>query len=387
MQLRFTTRFSIFAICAAILSGCSSLPSGGPSRTNIEQPAAEPRVNGIQIVDVNNAVARQLLQRHSKQTFSDVFGNTNLGALRIGTGDAIEISIWEAPPASLFFLPQADVRGVPATSRPFTLPEQVVSADGMVNVPFAGQIMAAGQTVKQIEAEIVRRLKGKANQPQVFVRLIRNASSNVTVVGEVTTSMRMPLTPQGERLLDALAAAGGVRHPVNKMTLQVTRGANSHAMPLDAIIRDPKQNVPLQAGDVVTALFQSQSFTALGATGKNEEVNFEAQGITLAQALARSGGLIDSRADAQGVFIFRFEPANTLKWPMEPVITTPDGKVPVIYRVDLKDPGSFFVAQTFPIENKDLLYVSNAPVAELQKFLNVVFSITYPLLNAASISK
>jgi polysaccharide export outer membrane protein len=144
--------------------------------------------------------------------------------------------------------------------------------------------------------------------------------------------------------------------------------------------------VPLQPSDVITALFQPLSFTALGATGKNEEINFEAQGITLAQALARTGGLIDARADAQGVFIFRFEPQDTLQWPQQPVLVTPEGQVPVIYRIDLKDPGSFFVAQNFPVNNKDLLYVSNAPFAELQKFLNLVFLISSPALNAAAIS-
>ncbi|MGR5342328.1 sugar ABC transporter substrate-binding protein, partial [Vibrio astriarenae] len=83
--------------------------------------------------------------------------------------------------------------------------------------------------------------------------------------------------------------------------IQVTRGNTVQTLPLQTIIRDPHQNVPLRAGDVVTALFQPLSFTALGATGKNQEINFEAQGITLAQAIARAGGLEDSRSDAQGV--------------------------------------------------------------------------------------
>ena len=60
------------------------------------------------------------------------------------------------------------------------------------------------------------------------------------------------------------------------MTLQVTRGNQVKAMALDTIIRDPKQNIVLQPGDVITALFQPLSFTVLGATGKNEEINFEA---------------------------------------------------------------------------------------------------------------
>ncbi|MDR5671452.1 polysaccharide export protein, partial [Burkholderia cenocepacia] len=101
------------------------------------------------------------------------------------------------------------------------------------------------------------------------------------------------------RVLDALASAGGVRQPVDKITIQITRGDKVASQPLETIIKDPRQNVSLRAGDVVTALYQPFSFTALGATGKNEEVNFEAQGITLAQALARAGGLQDTRSDAQ----------------------------------------------------------------------------------------
>ncbi len=232
----------------------------------------------------------------------------------------------------------------------------------------------------QLQRDIMRGLHGLAHDPQVIVRLARNETSYVTVVGDVASSSRMPLTARGERLLDALASAGGVRQPVGKLTVQLTRGNTVASMPLDSVIRDPRQNVPLHAGDVVTALFQPYSFMALGATGKNEEVNFEAQGITLAQALARSGGLQDSRSDAQGVFIFRMENAKALDWPQSPVRTTVDGKVPVVYRINLRDANSFFVAQSFMIDNKDLLYVSNAPIAEVQKFLNVVFSVAYPVV-------
>jgi polysaccharide export outer membrane protein len=267
-----------------------------------------------------------------------------------------------------------------------TLPQQMVARDGTIYIPFAGTIMAAGKNLREIESEVTRRLKGRANQPQVLVRLIANNTAYVTVVGDVNSSLRMPLTPRGERLLDALALAGGTKDPIDKINLQITRGAEVYSLPLDTIIRDPRQNVPLQAGDVVTALFEPLSFTALGATGKSDEVNFEAKGITLAQALARVGGVIDSRANAAGVFIFRFESRDALQWPNAPA-TTPEGRVPVVYRVDLKDPKSFFVAQNFPMENKDVLYVANAPAAELQKFLNLLVSTVYPIQGAVSLTK
>jgi polysaccharide export outer membrane protein len=380
----------LLTICITIiLSGCgifpSWLPSSGPNYAQVDNAPEAKQVPAIRIVDVNDAVARKVISSRKQGLFSEIFGVTNPIAYTVGAGDVVEVSIWEAPPAALFGGSSLlDARTGPATARITALPEQMVAIDGTINIPFAGQVAAAGRSTLQIEAEIEQRLKGKAHQPQVLVRVIRNNTSNVTVVGDVNASMRMPLTARGERLLDALAAAGGTRQPVNKTTLQVTRGRQVQALPLDTIIRDPSQNIVLQPGDVVTSLFQPLSFTVLGATGKNEEVNFEAQGISLAQALARAGGLQDTRADAQGVFIFRFESADALESAGTATTVTPDGKIPVIYRVDLKNPATFFVAQDFPIQNRDVLYVSNAPAAELQKFLNIVVSVVYPIVNVTN---
>jgi polysaccharide export outer membrane protein len=372
------------ALAVAALAACAQLPRTGPTNDEIDRSAAPAADTVIQIVDVDDRVARRLLAQRSLPLFSDTLPEaasaTPPATAPIGVGDTVEITLWEAPPATLFSPGLlADPRTVAAAGTT-TLPPQLVDHDGFVTVPFAGRVRAAGQTPQSMAADIVARLRGKANQPEALVRVNR-ASSTVTVVGEVANSVRMPLTPSGERLLDALAAAGGVRQPVSKMTVQLTRGNQYQSLPLDVVIRDPKQNVRLVPGDVVTAIFQPLSYTALGATGKQEEISFEAQGISLAQALARAGGLIDNRASPQGVFVFRFEPQGALEWPRRPVRTTPEGLVPVVYRVDMRDPASFFVMQSFGVRNKDVLYVANAPAAELQKFLNLVFSVVFPVAN------
>ena len=386
----FNSSFSSFTrpavyllVASSLLTGCaglySKLPTSGPTARQVEESGDLLSASGIQIIDVNDAVARKVLASRRLDLFSETFSTSSRTSYFIGAGDVIEVSVWEAPPASLFGSGMVEPRSGPSTTRITALPEQMVNSDGGINIPFVGQIQAAGKNPQQIETEIVKRLKGKANQPQVLVRVIRNNTANVTVVGEVTTSTRMPLTARGERLLDALAAAGGTRQPVGKMTLQITRGDQVQALPLDTIIRDPRQNIVLQPGDVITSLFQPLSFTVLGATGKNEEINFEAQGISLAQALARSGGLQDARADAQGVFIFRLEAPAAIDAGSVRMATTPEGKIPVIYRINLKDPAMFFVAQGFQVQNKDVLYVSNAPAAELQKFLTLIVSAIYPI--------
>ncbi len=156
-------------------------------------------------------------------------------------------------------------------------------------------------------------------------------------------------------------------------------------MPLETVIRAPRQNVILQPDDVMTVLFQPFSFVALGATGKNEEIPLEATGVNLTQALGRVAGLQDSRADVRGVFIFRFEdPAALLPELRSTAKLTPDGKVPVVYRVNMKDPATFFIAQNFQIHNKDVLYVSNAPLADFQKFVNVIYSTILPAATTAA---
>ncbi len=372
----------IFAITfAMLLSGCSTFPawlaSSGPS---VAQVVEQENVDSpIPVVEVSDAVARRVLAAQRADSFAEVLSAKAPPGYVVGAGDVLEVSVWEAPPAALFGAAVVDPRAGLTTTRQTTFPEQIVNTDGVINVPFAGTVPVAGKTPQQIEADLVMRLKGKANQPQVLVRVIRNATQNVTVVGEVAASTRMPLTAKGERLLDAVAAAGGVRQPVGKITLQLSRGGKVMAMPLDSVIQDPKQNVYLQPGDVVTALFQPLSFTALGATGRNEEVNFEAQGITLAQALGRMAGVRDNQADARGVFIFRFEEPGVVKAEGQPLPQTPDGKAPVVYRVDLKDPRAFLVAQNFPMKNKDVVYVANAPAAELQKFLNILSSTVFSI--------
>jgi polysaccharide biosynthesis/export protein len=366
-----------FLAVGTLLSACAFLPRSGPSAHALQSAPN----SGIVIVEIDADFARHQLEKRPIDLFSDLTQNQSGSADLIGPGDLIEVAIWEAPPAVLF-APVAKEDGPQfaantAASTMTALPTQMVASDGSIYIPFAGSVPAAGKGLQAIEADITRKLHGKANAPQVLVRLIENNTDYVTVIGEVTKSLRMPLTPHRERVLDALAAAGGTTKPIEKTTLQLTRMNTVHALPLDTVIRDPHQNIALQAGDVVSALYQPVSFTALGATGKSDEINFELQGISLAQALARVGGVIDSRANVAGVYIFRFESGPS----------APRDKTPTIYHLDMKDPRSFFVAQTFPMENKDILYVANARAAELQKFLTLLLSTVYPIQGAVTLAR
>ncbi|MFN3795971.1 MAG: polysaccharide biosynthesis/export family protein [Sphingobium yanoikuyae] len=378
------------ASLALALSGCAVMSSSGPTAKSINahQGAAVDEAQ-IKIVDVTDSLTRTMIANIPQVSFvRDLGEGRPIGSI-VGQGDVLDIAIWEAPPATLFGSSGSDVRLGSTSSgslaRGSTLPEQMVDSDGQITVPIVGRVTAAGRTPQEIARTIVGRLAGKAHQPQAIVRLSRNAAANVTVVGDVANSSRVPLTARGERVLDVLAAAGGVKQPIGKMTVQITRGPRVSALPLETVVRDPRQNVRLEPDDVMTLLYQPYSFTALGAIGKNDELPFEATGLTLAQALGRISGLQDSRANVKGVFIFRFEDPNAV----DPALRqgarlTSDGKMPVIYRINMKDPSSFFIAQGFPIRDKDVLYVANAPLADIQKFVSVIFSTFLPIATTAT---
>ncbi|WP_240309384.1 MULTISPECIES: polysaccharide biosynthesis/export family protein [Sphingomonas] len=365
-----------------LLSGCQSLgisTAVGPTRREVLASSRDLTIPGLQIIPVTTASAAQLSSVEPQQRFSDIFGNARPIGTIVGVGDVVEVTIWEAPPAVLFGgAPVStrignDVQG----SRPGTLPELMVGPNGTISVPFAGEVPAAGRSLEQIQRTIVARLHGKANAPQAIVRITRNATANVSVVGEVAQSGRVPLTPKGERLLDVIAAAGGTRQPIERITVQLARDDRTATMPLQAVVQDSRQNIILQKDDVLTLLYQPYSFTVLGAAGKNEEIRFEQTGLTLSQALGRTAGLQDQRADSRGVFIFRFEPVERLRGLTTSALPA-TGRVPVIYRVDLKNPETYFAAQRFAMKDGDVMYVANSPAAEFQRFVNTIASTVLP---------
>lgn len=374
--------YAILTLCLMpALYGCALMPHSGPSKRTVVNAGkgTESEPPTMHVVMVDDAIASKLRDSHKIVPFSKVFGNSPASTCRIGPGDTLEVSIWETPPAMLFKSPGPDGTLVAMGTGAETLPGQMVMANGTISVPFAGRVKVIGKTPDQIEKEIAGRLAGQANSPQVIVRLLNNAASQVAVIGDVKESRNLPLTPRGEKLLDALASAGGVSAPLNKVSLQLSRKGVNARMPLNMIVDDPKQNVYLQPGDVLAALYQPWSFSILGAAGKNSEIPFEASGISLAQALSRSGGLNDFRADAGGVFIFRYEDAALLNNPEAEAGL--DGRIPVVYQVDFNDPKTFFITQNFPMQDKDLIYIANMPSAELQKFMQMVGMLLSPALS------
>jgi polysaccharide export outer membrane protein len=367
-----------FTAPLALLAGCSGIPGSGPATADVvagarvQDPSAR-----FALVDLNNAIVTAMAEWGSPSLLAS-FGNQPPPSVQtIGIGDAVQIVIWEAAAGGLFSAPVYD--RFSAGSRTATIPEQVVGADGAVTVPYAGRVRALGLTPSQVENEIVGSLRQKAIEPQALVTVTRNVTNSVTVIGEVTAGARIPLSLHGDRILDVVAAAGGVRVPVYEVFLTLMRGGRTARVPMQGLMAHPQDNIMVRPGDVVTVTREPQTFTAIGATERNSVVPFDAIGISLEEAIAKAGGLNDTRADPTGVFVIRLEIPNDYDMLGLPR-PTPDPleRVPVIYRLDMRQPNALFIARRFAMRNKDILYVSNSPSVELQKILGIVQSLVSP---------
>ncbi len=389
MQKRFFSSIPSLAVVLlgsfGLLTGCSSLPSAGPSAEDIVQQANGADGGGFELVTITPYVNEVLTKRRA-DSFIKSFGDYRPSVDPvIGVGDTLSITIWEAAAGGLFSSPLLADR-FSTGSKSATIPEQVVGRDGSVTVPYAGRIRVIGQNSNGVQLAIERALEGKAIQPQVLVTVTRSVSNSVTVSGEVMNGARVPLSTKGDRVLDVIASAGGIKTPVSETFIQLTRGKHTARVAMSRVVLDPNENVFMRPDDILTIIRQSQTFVAFGATGRNAEIPFESESVSLSQAVAKAGGLLDSRADPTGVFILRYEPYETARQVSDRAAALPEiSRLPIVYQLNFRSADGLFVAQNFPIFAGDVLYVSNAPASEVEKAFQIMGQLIGPVGASASL--
>ncbi|PWB92680.1 sugar transporter [Methylosinus sporium] len=374
-------------LAAASLSGCSLLPGSGPSGDAVMTagtPSESRPETAFALVEIDTNVVAALA-RHGAPGLRGSFGDYRPPASQpIGVGDTLQITLWEAASGGLFSSPAME-RASPG-SRSATIPDQTVGRDGSVTVPYAGRIQVAGRSQQEVEAAIVERLRGKAIEPQALVNVSRNVTNTATVTGEVTQGARVPLTLRGDRVMDVIAAAGGFRSPVHETFVSLTRGDRTARAPIQALLANPHENIFVRPGDVLTVERTPQTFTVAGATGANAVVPFDARGITLEEAIGKAGGLADQRADPSGLFVLRYEQTAAIaEYPTVSPLLASQRLTPVAYHLDMRNPAALFTARRFAMRDKDILYVSNAPVTEIAKAFQLVSMLTQPAIQGAAV--
>lgn len=415
------------------LTGCSTMPVSGPHSSlvkhaqdqtiRVRADATKPE-HDYTLIDVNPALFDALRQTHlDEQSLQarDWPRYEKRQDLYVNIDDVLQITIYEADSGGLFIPAEAGVR----PGNFVQLPPQVVDTSGEINVPYAGRLTVAGHSITHIETVIAARLRNKAIEPQVVVSFNQRASSQISVIGAVNDSQRYSLTFNGDKILDAIANAGGPSFEGYETTVALQRNYKEYRIRFNELMRDAGKNIYLKPNDTLYLNRDPETFNALGAVSFAGTYRFEKPDLYLSEAIGRAGGLNDNRADAAEVYVYRMEHAallehlggnNRIAQEIEPEDTSPlstsiaemsqsqrdilgitlegsvaveldeisdvyapppvkglvKAPVPTIYKFNLRKADGFFLTQQFKMRDDDVLYVANSESVELLKFINII---------------
>ena len=310
---RVVPKFTL--VLAAIgLSGCGYItPQAGPSSVAIDLHQVSPAGLNYGLVKISPEVVNILARAEPWGIAGSFHDQRPPPQIKFGVGDVVTVTIFEAGAGGLFIPIEAGVR----PGNFVTLPNEAIDAKGNITVPYAGEIHAAGKTPTQVQNEIIAALRNRAIQPQVIVSVATQNTSLISVLGSVNRPSRFPAQQAGERILDALTRAGGIKDPGYETWVVLERHGRRAGVPFGALIYDPRNNIWVHPGDTIYVYSQPQTFLAFGgfAFGAANAANQQAQfsfgkwRITLAEAIAKTGGLLDTQADPASVYIYRREVA------------------------------------------------------------------------------
>ncbi|RYD20314.1 MAG: polysaccharide export protein, partial [Lysobacteraceae bacterium] len=371
-EYRRLAQLATVASGAMLMAGCASLPASGPTASELLR-GTKPDQNtiGMQVVDIDSS----LITRISEADAYKQAGSLTLAFLArdgradvVGPGDQLDVSVFEVG-AALFGGSRMNGDAFDPSAQAQRFPVIVVDRSGSIRLPYAGTIEVAGHTPEEIGELIEQRYRGKSQSPQVVVAIKSNLSNTVYVTGDVRRPGRVELSLQGERLLDAIGIAGGTVAQTQDMVVRVTRDGRQIEQRLDNVRAASPEDLVLVPGDRIELLRKPQTYVVLGAANRPAQVSFDQSNLTLAEAVGRAGGPNDTAANPRAVFLFRYASDAAAGNVNAAAVAGSSQPKPTIYRLNLLEPSSYFLAQQFAMRDKDVLYVSNAGINRTAKFV------------------
>jgi len=346
LTLRFAKGAALI-VTLGLVASCG-LPRSGPNKAEIFSGSVMEQGDSFVLV-VDDRVNR-IASITPALGFASGFRNAAvLGSDTISAGDVLGLTIWENVDDGLL---------VPLGQNATVLEEVQVDGNGFIFVPYAGRVKAAGNSPDAVRRIISEKLADQTPDPQVQVRRLAGDGATVSIVGSVGKQGVFPIERPTRTLASMLAAAGGVAIKPEIAQVTVVRGNHSGSIWFEDLYDHPGHDIALRAGDRIFVEEDTRTFTALGATGSQNRVQFESQQLSAIEAIAQVGGLSSTTADPTGVFVFRNEPEEIARQLVGRDDLT--GTQRVIYLLDLTQPNGMFMARDFAIRDDDLVYVTEA---------------------------
>lgn len=368
--------FCTLSAVALLMTGCANLPSSGPTAHAVEHPKPVAGEEGYKVLPLTLAQIK-LLNTETSETgekFRDLAAHDRIDIIL--PGDTLNISIYEIG-VSLFgadasLSANAGLSNYAAHNKNFD--NLIVDEYGAVRLPYLGKIMVYGSTPEQVQQAIEAHMRRKSLSPRATVTVVDSPLNSVYLSGDVRKPGRIRLSPARLHLLDLLTLGGGTNFSPHDTMVSVTRGTKTREMRLNAVTALSPDNIEIQPQDRVEISKQALTYLMMGASNKVSEVPFEARHITLAQALARTGGVNETQADPKAVYLFRSGQNSA----------TPNAPR-MVYKINLMDPTAYFAMQELKIRDKDLIYVANARANMPSKLISILNQLFAPVVTLKAI--
>ncbi|WP_208021288.1 polysaccharide biosynthesis/export family protein [Paracoccus versutus] len=361
MRRSLAARLTRAAILGGMLlvSACG-LPRSGPTKGQIMSGAVE-KGGSTHIVHVDDRVNRAANFTPAYGFSADFRSAGTVAADDIRPGDVLGLSIWENVDDGLLAS-----MGTSSTQ----LTELQVDSQGYIFVPYAGRVLAAGNSPEELRRIITQKLETQTPDPQVMVTRVAGDGATVSVMGKVNAQGVYPIERPTRNLSSMLSRSGGVSIEPEIAVVTVKRGNSSGKVWLRDLYSNARNDIALRPGDVILVEEDERSFTALGALGGQTKVPLGNQQINAIEAVAMVGGLSTALADPKGVFVLRDEPPAVAR----AVLGRGDiqGSQRVAYVLDLTRPDGMFLARDFVIRDGDTVYVTEAPFVQWRKTLQSI---------------
>jgi polysaccharide biosynthesis/export protein len=286
--------------------------------------------------------------------------------LTVEPGDSLKVRIFERYGGNIF----PTIQGQSAD-----LGIQRVNQDGTIKVPVVDVVQVSGLDLNQIERKIIQQLGNRVQEPEVIVEFDSPRTHSVMVSGDVKQPGRVSMLEDVRTVVDAINKAGGplasATGSANQMQVVVRRQGQ---VILTSQFSDllAGSDIAVRKGDEIVVRPNARIFTVLGAVQRSGNVEMSKHNLTLLEALGQVGGLSDVRANKTGVYVFRMGDLEANP--------TARGRV---FRLDLFQPVSIFVAQQFGLQARDVIYVTNAPLYEYDKILTSIYR-TFSILGVVN---
>ncbi len=130
-------------------------------------------------------------------------------------------------------------------------------SDGKISLPLVGELQASGETPRQLEQDITKRLQSYISEPEVTVIVTESKSQRINILGMVARPGTYMLTGSAT-VLDAIAMAGGFKDFAKKKSIYVLRAGPDGTQKrisfnYNEVIKgvNPEQNIKLMPHDTL----------------------------------------------------------------------------------------------------------------------------------------